>query len=129
VDKLDKAKIKKYWDLSSSAFDEMKILFDQGKYRGSVSRGYYAIFYAACAILLIKGQEFSSHQAVISSFGRDFVKTGEIDPGFHRIFIDAFEFRQEADYDIDKVVDESYGKVMTEFAHNFREMANEYLKN
>jgi len=34
------------------------------------------MFYATEALLLTKGLTFSSHQAVISWFGKEFIKTG-----------------------------------------------------
>ena len=64
----------------------------------AASRVYYAMFYAACAILRKQGLEFTRHAAVHGSFGRLFAKTGKIDPKYHRHLIDAFAFRQTADY-------------------------------
>ena len=55
----------------------------------AASRVYYAMFYAACAILRKEGLEFTSHAAVHGSFGRLFAKTGKIDPQYHRYLIDA----------------------------------------
>ena len=51
-----------------------QILIDSEDYESAVSRVYYAMFYAAEAILLTKELSFSSHKMVISSFGRYFVK-------------------------------------------------------
>ena len=39
-----------------------------------------------------------SHQGIISSFGREFIKTGQVEPGFHKYFTEAFDLRQESDY-------------------------------
>ncbi|OGP57936.1 MAG: hypothetical protein A2V67_11345 [Deltaproteobacteria bacterium RBG_13_61_14] len=47
-----------------------------GHYMLAVSRGYFSMFYLAEAILMSEGKSFSSHQAVISALGRNFVATG-----------------------------------------------------
>lgn len=65
----------------------------------AVSRAYYAMFYAAEAVLLEQGVEFSSHGGVHGAFGEHFAKTGRIDPKFHRYLIDGFRARQSVDYD------------------------------
>jgi uncharacterized protein (UPF0332 family) len=43
-----------------------KLLLDNGYYDSSISRSYYAMFYATEAILLTKNLKFSSHKSVIS---------------------------------------------------------------
>lgn len=53
-----------------------KLLLDSGDMESSVSRAYYAMFYAAEAALVTKGLAFSSHKGVIAGFGEHFVKTG-----------------------------------------------------
>ena len=53
-------------------------LFENGHYRDSVSRSYYAIFTAARALLVTKGLDSSKHSGVIALFNQHFVKTDEI---------------------------------------------------
>ena len=85
----------------------------------AVSRLYYAMFYAVEAILLTKKKSFSSHKAVISYFGKEFCKNNIIDAKFHRMLLEMFEARQEADYDpIVEISDEEvkfYVKSVKEF--------------
>ena len=64
----------------------------------AASRGYYAMFYAAEALLYTRGLEFRSHKAVIGNFGREFAKTGDIDPSLHRHLIEAERVRHAGDY-------------------------------
>ncbi len=65
---------------------------------GSVNRAYYAIFYAALAILLTKELGSSKHAGVLSLFDREFVKTNEVEKKWSRIFHDAFGLRATGDY-------------------------------
>jgi uncharacterized protein (UPF0332 family) len=44
----------------------------------AASRVYHAMFYTAEALLLERGQVFSSHSAVIAAFGREFAKTARL---------------------------------------------------
>jgi uncharacterized protein (UPF0332 family) len=44
----------------------------------AASRAYYAMFYAAEALLDSEGLSFSSHSEVISVFGREFAKTQRV---------------------------------------------------
>jgi uncharacterized protein (UPF0332 family) len=66
----------------------------------AASRAYYAMFYAAQALLLDRGLSFSSHSAVIAAFGKEFAKPAILDPKFHRYLIDAQDYRNLGDYAI-----------------------------
>ena len=59
----------------------------------AAARAYYAMFYAAQALLLERGLSFSSHSAVIAAFGREFAKTEMLDPKLHRYLLDAQDLR------------------------------------
>lgn len=65
----------------------------------AASRTYYVMFYAAEAVLLEEGVEFSSHGAVHAAFGERLAKTGRIESKFHRYLLDAYRARQSVDYD------------------------------
>jgi uncharacterized protein (UPF0332 family) len=74
------------------------LLKDNNYFDYAVSRAYYAMFYIAEAFLEGENKQFSSHAAVISSFGRDFARLGKVPQDFHRIIIDAQALRQMSDY-------------------------------
>lgn len=38
--------------------------------------------------------------AVVSAFGREYAKSGKVDPRYHQMLIENFEWRQKADYDV-----------------------------
>jgi uncharacterized protein (UPF0332 family) len=64
----------------------------------AVSRAYYAMFYTIQALLEGEGLAFSKHSAVISAFGKHFVKSDRVPAKFHRYLLDAWEARHEGDY-------------------------------
>ena len=70
----------------------------------AAARTYYAMFYAAQALLLERGLSFSSHSAVIAAFGREFAKTGTLDPQLHRYLLDAQDLRNVGDYGIERPI-------------------------
>lgn len=75
-------------------------LRESGHYPDAVSKTYYAMFYAATAALLTLDIRVSRHSAVIAAIGENLSKTRLIDPKHHRAFIDAFEERENADYNV-----------------------------
>lgn len=93
----------------------------------AASRAYYAMFYAAEALLLEKGMAFSKHGAVIAAFGRYFAKTGELDPKFHMYLLNAFDQRQLGDYEVREKVSEKTANELIQCAGEFIKSAETYL--
>jgi len=75
------------------------LLRKNGDFDSAVSRLYYAMFYGAEALLLVRGKTFSSHRAVVSAFGEYFIKSGILPKEMHHWLHRAFEKRQISDYD------------------------------
>jgi uncharacterized protein (UPF0332 family) len=83
---------------ADESLEAAELLFNTGKYRSSVNRAYYAMFYAVLALLVCGDHSISKHAGVISLFDREFVKTGIVDKTFSRWLHEAFELRQRTDY-------------------------------
>lgn len=64
----------------------------------SISRAYYAAFYAAEAALLTMGETRSKHSGVLAAFGRLVVKDGGLDADVGGALRRLFELRNAADY-------------------------------
>jgi uncharacterized protein (UPF0332 family) len=75
-----------------------RLLLEAGNADFAASRAYYAMFYAAEALLLSRGLAFSRHAAVVAEFGREFVRSGELAAEYGRSLRDALEERIVADY-------------------------------
>jgi uncharacterized protein (UPF0332 family) len=86
------------------------------------------MFYAASALLLERDQAYSSHAAVIAAFGKEFARTGELAPEFHRYLIDAQDSRNLGDYGIDFAVSEEQSLELIQWATEFLTTAEEYLR-
>ncbi len=83
---------------AESSLSAARLLIDNGYFTEAVSRAYYAMFYAATALLHSEGITVSKHSAVIAQVGQYFAKTGQLEPRLHRLLIDMFDERQLADY-------------------------------
>jgi len=78
---------------------------DRRGHATAVNRAYYAIFYAANALLATKGLERSKHSGVIAAFRQHFVKTGLIETEYSRFYGAAMDDRHEGDYEVESVLD------------------------
>jgi uncharacterized protein (UPF0332 family) len=91
--------IKHRLDQAQTALDDAKFLCEGKRSSQSiVNRAYYAMFYAALALLQKIGKVPSKHTGVISLFDTEFVIKGiftkELSKDFHKLF----EMRQVSDY-------------------------------
>ena len=100
VDPQTQEKIRKYMARSRQAVETGRLVLDHEDYITAVNRAYYAIFYAANALLASKGLERSKHSGVIAAFRQHFVKTGLIEAEFSRIYGAAMDERHAGDYDL-----------------------------
>jgi len=75
------------------------ILLSSGSHNAAVNRSYYAMFYGALALLLLKGKGTSKHTGVLSIFDTDFVLPGVFEKKFSQWIHEAFNLRTRADYE------------------------------
>jgi uncharacterized protein (UPF0332 family) len=85
---------------AKDSLDAARLLLDNGYPEFSASRSYYAMFYAAEALLEHDGLSFSSHEAVISAFGFRYAKMDIVPREMHRHLIEAQALRHVGDYDV-----------------------------
>lgn len=104
------------------------LLHKKGDYDFSVSRAYYAMFYAAEAALLSKNQTYSKHAGVISGFYHHFVATGDFPKQLHQVFHNAFEDRNQGDYAFMDPFPKKESEEVLENARDFINKVDRYLK-
>lgn len=105
-----------------------KNLMQRGDYDFSVSRAYYSMFYCAEALLLTKDMKFSKHSAVISFFGREFVRSGLLSNELYGHLLRGFRKRQVGDYEVLNLpILEDAGELTRE-AEVFLEATEMYLR-
>jgi len=81
------------------SLEAARVLLENGFYRDAISRAYYAMFYAASALLRAKGVVTKSHRGVIAKFGLEFVNKGIVEKYYAKALSLAETSRERADYD------------------------------
>lgn len=75
-----------------------KTLYENGYYKDSISRSYYAMFSSARALLATKGLDSSKHAGIISLFNQHFVKTEMVDKTLGKKLALSKDMREDGDY-------------------------------
>ncbi len=95
----------------------------------AASRAYYAMFYIAEALLLDRGLSFSSHSAVIAAYGKEYSKTRDLNPEFHKYLIAVQDYRNQGDYGFGPSVTSEQVEEALQWVHEFLKEARIYLGN
>ena len=106
-----------------------QVLQTEALYDFAASRAYYTMFYITEVFLLGEGLTFSSHSAVISTFGQRFARTGKVPVEFHRWLINAAAKRTRGDYETDVPVSNEESLEMIERSQVFIETAKQWLED
>ena len=110
--------------LMENAYEKLeaaKILFENGFYADAVSRAYYAMFFAARALLSKRNIYPKTHRGLISQFALEFVKTGDFRKEIFDLFTRAQEDREEADYGIFSEINKKEAEIIIAGAEAFLE--------
>jgi uncharacterized protein (UPF0332 family) len=75
--------------------------------------------YYTQALLKAHGIEVVKHSAVASMLGHHFAKTGQLDPKFHRMFLNARRVRETADYGLFEEIIEATAIITIEESQAF----------
>ncbi|MBC8506250.1 MAG: HEPN domain-containing protein [Chloroflexi bacterium] len=112
---------------AARAIDAAEMLLQNDHIEFAVGRVYYAMFYAAEALLNEKDLQFSKHGGVHGAFGKHFVKTGLFDPKYHRWLLNAFDRRIVGDYSVEHNFTNTEVKMMIGHARQFLQETQRYL--
>jgi uncharacterized protein (UPF0332 family) len=119
--------IKKSLDYADESHKAAQVLIKGGFIGFSAAQSYYTMFYLVEALLLSKGLEFSSHSAVIAAYGKEFSKTGLLDPKYHRRLIVAEERREDGHYGASQNISDEDALESFEWAAEFMQVVRIYL--
>lgn len=121
--------IRAYLDSAYRSLDAAALNLDNDFYATAINRAYYAIFYAASGLLLIKDVSRSKHSGVIAAFRQYFIKPGWIEPEYSDIYGDVMEARVDSDYDMTFEADLATSEGRLEAARRFVERVARYLRD
>jgi len=120
--------VKIYVDAAHEALAGSKFNLDGGYYAIAVNRAYYAVFYAANALLATKGLARGKHSGTISAFRQSFVKPGLIEPEYSEIYGSLMDDRHVSDYDMDTSIEPERAARDIESARKFVARIETYLR-
>ncbi len=126
---VDKIELIKYrLNRASETLEEAKISIENKRYLLAANRIYYAIFYAVSALAIKHEFRTSKHAKLISWFNKNFVKTEKIEKRLGKFYMDAFEMRQESDYEDFVVIDKKSIDEKLELASEFIDKIKQLIK-
>jgi uncharacterized protein (UPF0332 family) len=102
-------------------------LLAEDQTRSACSRAYYAMFYAATAMLASRGISVSKHAGVLGAIGHHFSRTGLIDRKYHQFLVRGFETRNTADYELSARLTHERAQEQVAHAREFIAAARDYL--
>jgi uncharacterized protein (UPF0332 family) len=94
-----------------------------------VNRAYYAMFYAALALLATIGQQTSKHSGVLALFDQHFIKTQILPKEMGKFLHKAFDTRQTGDYEEEAEITEEQATEILGFAVQFVKSIEEKLSS
>jgi uncharacterized protein (UPF0332 family) len=121
------SEIQKLLDKADESHIAAKVLIDNKLVGFSAAQSYYTMFYLAEAMLLSKGLSYSSHSAVIASFGKEFARTNLINPKYHRCLIIVQKRRVIGHYGAEPDITDEQALESFQWAGEFMEAVKVYL--
>lgn len=97
-------------------------------YSASLNRSYYSIFHAVRAIFALEGVDRKKHSGVIAYFQQNYVKTGIFEKKYSNIVQEAFEIRQESDYEDFYIISVDDAVNQLDNAKEFVNLAKNYIE-
>lgn len=85
-------------ETAKERLNSARILLENGSYKDSIGRSYYAMFTSVRALLALEGIDYSKHAGVIAYFQKEYIKTGRIDKKYSKYISQAFQIRNNTDY-------------------------------
>ena len=114
-------------EMAKERLHSSEILLEDGSYKDSIGRSYYAMFTSVRALLAMEGQDFSKHAGVIAYFQKEFVKTGKFDKKYSKYISQAFQIRNNTDYADFFIVSMQDAKEQYDKAKEFLETIEKYI--
>ncbi|MCX6045279.1 MAG: HEPN domain-containing protein [Chloroflexi bacterium] len=119
--------IRLYLENSAEDLAAADLLIRSGMERLAISHCYYAIFYAASALLLTKGMTRAKHSGVESALHQYFINTGILSDKLGEIYKNLHKERELTDYRASYIPTEGLPEQRLEQAQEFVEAVRNYL--
>lgn len=112
---------------AEQALSDAELLLEHGSVEAAINRGYYSVFQAARAALLIKEERPTTHSGVIRRFGYHFVRTKQVSDDIGDVLTTAQSMRGRADYDAVTDLKQEDAVNLVDDAHQFIEIIEKHI--
>ncbi len=117
------------FETAVEALDDSRMMFENGRYKNALNRGYYAIFHSIRAVNALDNYDSSKHSGVISFFNQNYVKEGVFSKELSKTIRLASESREKADYLDFYVASKEEAEKQLKRAEDFLRCIEIYLKD
>jgi uncharacterized protein (UPF0332 family) len=114
-------------DRANESHGAAKVLLDGDFANFSAAQSYYTMFFLVEAILYSKGLRYSSHSALVAAYGKEFAKTGLLDPKYHRYILVTQKRRETGHYGRESMVTREEALESFHWAEEFMQVVKDYL--
>jgi len=87
-------------DRSVEIFEDAKLLADNKRWRSCVNRLYYSSFHLVDTLLTLDNITTKTHEGLKTKFLQLYIKTGEFDVDYGKLYAKLIDWRQESDYSV-----------------------------
>lgn len=127
LDKAQQEQIRIRWMLAEEKLEAARDDFKASRWRDTISRAYYSMYYASKAMLLTMGLDPHKHHGVISYVNQHIVRVGFSNPKYGKTLEIAFKARQDADYNFSYIPTEEDAAKAIRNAEAYLEEARQIL--
>ena len=128
MDEMSLKEITLYLEHADEALKVARLDMGNDFYAAAVNRAYYAIFYAANALLATQQLARSKHSGVLAAFRQYFIKSGLLPAELSDIYGQVMEDRQESDYEILTALEKKDAEMDIEQARYFVDEVKKWLR-
>ncbi|RME86710.1 MAG: HEPN domain-containing protein [Anaerolineae bacterium] len=128
---MDEATLKEvalYIEHAEETLEVARLDLDNDFYAAAINRAYYAIFYAANALLATKKLTRSKHSGTLAAFRQHFIKPGLLPQELSEIYGQVMEDRHEGDYEILSAVSREDAEIDVRQARHFVDTVKAWLR-
>ena len=112
---------------AKKCLDSAILLVEADAYKDAANRSYYAIFHAMRSVLALDCFDSKRHSGILSEFSRRYIKTEIFPKDFSGLIYNAFEVRNDSDYDDFYVISKEDTAAQIENAKTFLAAVEEYI--
>jgi uncharacterized protein (UPF0332 family) len=120
--------VKLYLENARQSLAVARLNLNNDFYSAAVNRTYYAIFYAANALLSTQHLSRSKHSGVLAVFRQHFIKTGLLPAELSEIYGQVMDDRQEGDYELLTAVSKEDAETDLQQAQHFVDVVVAWLQ-